>query len=188
MKNTVGFVAVVVALLVFVVAGAKAQTVRPLTVNEAVAWGGATHAVTLDVADLTTTNGNTAQTFSVPVLAKQGASVVAYTLETAFQDTAPVTNNTLALTVGDGSTADLFLTSTEMCVDGTEVYLKFPEAVYNSTGQATNVTLAARSKVYTADGNMVLTVTPKAANGVSEMDTGKVTLYVRILDAVKRLR
>ena len=70
MKNTVGFVAVVVALLVFVVAGAKAQTVRPLTVNEAVAWGGATHAVTLDVADLTTTNGNTAQTFSVPVLAK----------------------------------------------------------------------------------------------------------------------
>jgi uncharacterized GH25 family protein len=175
-----------VAAVVLVAGLAVAQDVRLLTANEAVAVG-ATHAVTLEHTDLTTATTNTAQTFNVPMLAKQGVQVVGYVLETAFVDTATNANNTLTLTVGDGSDADLLLTSTEMASDGTEVYLKFPAPMVNS-GQATNVTLLASSKVYTADGNMVLTVTPGTDYAVSAFDAGKVTLYVRILDAVKRLR
>jgi hypothetical protein len=182
MKKVMVMVAAVVLMAGFV----QAQDVRLLTVNESVAVG-ATHAVTLEHTDLTTTTTNTAQTFNVPVLAKQGVEVVAYVLREPFQDVATNGNNTLTLTVGDGTDADLFLTSTEMCVDGTEVFLKFPAPMVNS-GTASNVTLLASSKVYTADGNMVLTVTPHTNYGVAAMDKGKVEVFFRVTDAVTRLR
>jgi hypothetical protein len=175
-----------VAAVVLVAGLAVAQDVRLLTVNEAVAVG-ATHAVTLEHTDLTTATTNTAQVFNVPVLAKQGVEVVAYVLREPFQDVATNGNNTLTLTIGDGSDADLFLTSTEMCVDGTEVFTKFPAPMVNS-GTASNVTLLASSKVYTADGNMVLTVTPHTNYGVAAMDAGKVEVFFRVVDSVTRLR
>jgi len=200
----------VMAVLVLVAGFVQAVDVRLLTLNEAVAVG-ATHAVTLEHTDLTTATTNTAQVFNVPVLAKQGVEVVAYVLREAFQDVATNGNNTLTLTVGDGSTADLFLTSTEMCVDGTEVYLKFPTLnagtvaltptttnLVNTTDGWTNAvwiaataafTPAARNqKVYTADGNLVLTVTPHTNYAVSAMDKGKVEVFFRVVDSVARLR
>jgi hypothetical protein len=43
-------------------------------------------------------------------------------------------------------------------------------------------------KVYTADGNMVLTVTPHSNYAVIAMDAGKVEVFFRVVDSVARLR
>jgi len=188
----------------------QAQDVRLLTVNEAVAHG-ATHVVTLKHTDLTTTTTNTAQVFNVPVLAKQGVEVVYTRLVTAFVDTATNANNTLTLKIGDGSDDDLFLASQELCSDGTEVFLKFgvPNAgtvaltatttnLINTTDGWTNTVWigataaftasAMNQKVYTADGNMVLTVTPHSNYAVSAMDAGEIEVYFKVVDSVTRLR
>lgn len=175
-------------LTVLAVAGVVcAQDVKLLSNNEAAAWGGATHVVEIDYQDLTTTTTNTAQTLTVAVLAKQAVEVVASVLETAFVDTATNGNNTLTLTVGDGTDADLYLASQELASDGTEVWLKYGRNVWNS-GSATNVTLSYGQKVYTAADTIDFAITPHSNYAVSAMDAGKVRVYLRVLDAAARLR
>jgi len=163
-----------IVMLVVVLAGfARAQDVKLLTINESARWGGATHVVEIDYDDLTTTTTNTAQVLTVDVLNKQGVEVVCAVLETAFVDAATNANNTLTLIVGDGGDTDRFLASHELCSDGTEVFLKY------GTGTAL---------AYTADDTIDFTITPHASYGVAAMDAGKVRVYLRVLDAVSRLR
>lgn len=179
--------AVMMVAVLFAVMQALAQDVKRLTINESAYWNGATHVVTVSHDELTETTDNTAQTLTVAVLAKQAVSMVAMVLEETFQDTATNANNTVTVMVGDGTDADLYLTSTELCVDGTEVFFKFGNTVWNS-GSATNVTLAYGTKVYTADDTIDFKFTPHASYALSEQDTGRVSFYLRIQDAVNRLR
>jgi len=160
--------------VLFVVAlQVQAQDVYPLNAAEGAAYDGATHVVIVEDEDLTTATSNTTQTLTVSVLAKQGIELVAAVLEETFQDAGVSANNSLLITVGDGTDADMYLTSTQLCEDGTEVYLKF------GTGTRT---------VYTADDTLDLAIAPHASYGVAAMDQGKLRLYIRILDAVKRLQ
>jgi len=186
----------------------QAQNVRVLTANEAVAMG-ATHAAVLTHEDLTTATTNTAQTFNIPLLAKQGFEVAFSRLNTPFVDTATNGNNTLTLKIGDGSDDDLFLASQELCSDGTEVFLKFgvPNGgtvaltatttnLINTTDGWTNTVwigataaftaVAMNQKVYTADTNVVMTITPHSNYAVSAMDAGEVEVFFRITDGVPR--
>jgi hypothetical protein len=115
----------VLAALVVAAGVASGASVRTLTVQERALWGADT-AVTITHADLTTTNVNTAQTLTnvLDVSANHYWQCVAMQLTTAF--TVGTTNYTdaLGLTVGDGTSASLFLDSTELASDGTEVFLK----------------------------------------------------------------
>jgi len=186
MKKYVWMMVVLVALA-FVAFVAEAQSVKLLTINESARWNGATHVVEIGPADLTTTTTNTAQTLTVAVLAKQGVELVASVLAEPFQDVATNGNNTLTVIVGDGTDDDLYLASQELCVDGTEVFLKYGRSAWNS-GAATNVTFAYSAKVYTADDTIDIKITPHSNYAVSAMDNGLLRLYFRILDAVGRLR
>jgi hypothetical protein len=110
----------------------------------------------------------------------------------------------LSLKVGDGSTTDLYLTSTELASDGTEVWLKFPpphSATVTATYQTNSflvaggttstlvtcnaVTAAATigelgRKLYTSSGSIVATLTPNAEEGVSANTAGEVQIFFRI--------
>jgi len=106
----------------------RAATIYPLP-EQTKAATGADFVMVITVDDLTETTADTVQTNSdFAVLAKQGVELVAMVLKTAFYDTATNGNNSLLMTVGDGTDADLYLTSTELNSYGTEVWLKFGRA------------------------------------------------------------
>jgi hypothetical protein len=110
---------------------------------------GATHQVTIYHSDLTTATTNTAQTLTIfPVQAKTSVEVVGMVLVTAFEDTADAAHNSTALTVGDGTDPDLFLTSTELNDNGSKVWIKYGRGTFALTTASatrtnlTNVTIA----------------------------------------------
>jgi hypothetical protein len=177
-----------IALLVLVAGVAQAAQWRALDSMEQ-ARTGANRVYEMDHNDLTTTTTNTAQTLTVAVKAKQAVQFVFMELETAF-DTAN-TNHTgsLAVTVGDGTDADLYLTSTELASDGTEVWKKFgpvPTVTATATGEtSTNLTVTVTSvdmgrKVYTADDTIDFVFTPNAEEAVSANVQGKARFYFNV--------
>jgi len=123
MKNVCWLALLLVLVLAF---GVRAATVQPLMVAERTRWD-ATHMVTITHADLTESTTNTAQTLGslLSVAAKEGVELMAMQLVTPFTYSTTNGFNSVTVTVGDGSDADLYLTSTELCSHGTEVYLKF---------------------------------------------------------------
>lgn len=101
-----------------------AVDVYPLTEQEK-ADKGATHVAIVEYGDLDETSTNTAETMTMTVPAKYGVQFVGMELDTAF-DTANATyTGSLAVKIGDGTDDDLFLTSTELASDGTEVWVKW---------------------------------------------------------------
>jgi hypothetical protein len=153
-------------MLMVIFAGvAEAVDVRVLG-NRAKAELGATHEVTITHADLTETTTNTAETLaSFAVVAKQGVKLVAMHLVTPFDTISTNYTTSTLLTVGDGTDADLYLTSTELNTDGTEVYLKFgrlPISTYTSGTFVTNVadaTANALTNVTASTGTFMTNVT-----------------------------
>ena len=140
---------------------------------------GATRVYTVDYSDLTTTDTNTAQTLTVSVPAKAAVELKSMELETAFDTSNTNYTGSLAVTVGDGTDADLYLTSTELASDGSEVFKKFGNTVWNS-GSATNVTLSIGQKVYTAADTIDFVFTPNAEEAVSANTSGKVKFYFNV--------
>ena len=131
------------AVLAWVCMGMVAQAASwyALGVPEMAAHGGATHMAVFTHEDLTKTNTNTAQYFTNSIAARKGLECVALLLDTAF--TVGTTNYTdsCLLRIGDGSDDDLFLTSTELASDGTEVFVKFgPPNAYTATSTPTTTT------------------------------------------------
>lgn len=123
-----------VLAMVLVMAGfVSAASFRPLPEQEQ-AHIGATHVATITHADLTETNVDTAQTLTnvFVVAAKQGVQLVAMQLITAF-DAGNNATGSVCVTVGDGTDTDLYLTSTELNSNLTEVWLKFGRSVQAET-------------------------------------------------------
>jgi hypothetical protein len=121
MKRFLSAVLVAVGLAGF----ALASDIYPLSEQEK-ANTGANWVWILDYEDFTEATANTAQVFSnFVVKAKQGVEFVALQLDTAFDSGNTNYTGSCAVTVGDGSDADLFLASTELASDGTEVFLKY---------------------------------------------------------------
>jgi hypothetical protein len=106
-------------------APALAVQLVPLSLPEMAAKD-ATHVATVTWADFTEDTANTAETFSLAIPAGTAVEMVAMVLDEAFNASVGDTNHTgsVLLEVGDGSDADLFLTSTELNADGTEVFIK----------------------------------------------------------------
>lgn len=210
MKSKFGLcVSVIVFLAGLVQVGSAAQW-RPLGVEGAALEGGATHVLTLDYTDLATgTDTNTAVVLTniVEFAAKTGAELLYMKLNTAF-DTANTnfTGSTL-LEVGDSADADLFLTSTELASDGTEVFLAYGRrdadtitstvtkqtvsltdtnavtavVVTNALVASTGTAGVVGRKLYTAANYLKVTFTPNAEEALSANTSGSVSLYFRLL-------
>lgn len=168
MKKTMMTGLMVLVTLAGVSLAGPTAALRKLTINEA-ADRGATHAVTFrysDFATYTGTNGTYyTNTAAFPVLAKQGVELVAMVLTTPFEYTATNGLSSILVEVGDGTDTDLYLTSTEICVNGTEVFLKFGRA----GGQSDSVATATATSVTT---NFVQAT---AAGGAGTLSTNAVT-------------
>jgi hypothetical protein len=151
---------------------------------------GAIRVYEVDEADLTTTTTNTAQTLTVSVPAKAAVQFVMMELETAFDTGNTNYTGSLAVKVGDGTDDDLFLTSTELASDGTEVFKKYaPVTTVTATAtgpQSTNMTVTVTSvamgeKVYTAADTLDFVFTPNANEAVADNTSGKVRFYFKVL-------
>lgn len=170
----------------------------PLSVPEMAAKS-ATHCWEFNYTDFaanTTTNVAVYITNAIP--AKTSVEFKGLMLDKAFETADPWTNS-VSLTVGDGSTADLFLTATELASDGTEVFVKFDQphafTIANTyqtveiygTNAVTNVTSVATvsekgRKLYPAAGSLVATFTPMGMEAMASNYVGKVRLYFRLLE------
>lgn len=214
MKAMKAIAGMVMAALVTM--AAQAGTLYPLDAVSGAGLGGATHVLVIryDDADIQAeTNDNTALTIAgISVDAPQGVELIASQLVQAFDGTSWDTNS-VAMTVGDGTDADLFLQSQELASDGTEVFLKFgrrPDATIStavtkdtttityltglsttgSTAVVTNTYVSATGaaadmgrKVYTSDDTVDVVLTPSATRSLADNTAGEVRLYFRIWDA-----
>ena len=196
------FMAMSLVLAVVTVAGAV--QFQPLSVPEA-AWLGATHKAIITEADLTTATTNTAQALTNAIPAGTAVECVGMRLVTAFDTANTNYTGSLALIVGDGSDTDLFLASTELASDGTEVFVKYApphsatvsytsailtNVLYNgATGNVTVVTGVTGAatvgelgrKLYASAGSLVFTFTPNTEEAVSANTKGEVEVYFRLI-------
>lgn len=142
---------------------------QPLLGEERLGHMPATHIAILTNADLTQASTNTAQVINLmPLIAKQGAEVIKAVLKTPFQNTADSGFNTTAVTIGDSGTANSFLTSMELNVNGSLVYLKF------GTGTKT---------VYTSADNVAITFNSMSAKALVNLNAGELWVYLKLTDA-----
>ena len=140
-------------------------TVRPVSQNEAMGVAGATHVVELTYADLAeSTNVNTSLTITnlLPVVAKTRVEFVGLKLLTAFDTGTANDTNSVGLVVGDGTDTDLYLTTTDLASDDTEVWLKF--AALNSATISTSVTLARANVMSALTTNFATTLVSVVTN------------------------
>lgn len=165
---------------------ASAIDYQPLDVMGRATYS-ATHQSVLTFSDLSAvaaTNTSLAITQAVP--AKVGMALVGLVLEKAFDGSGVSTAITQSVTIkiGDGSDDDLFLTSTELASDSSEVFIKYApigSVTISSTGVVTAVS-ALGVKYYSASGDIVYTVTPAAQHSLGAMTQGKVKLLWRKLE------
>ncbi|MEI7903042.1 MAG: hypothetical protein WCK89_22615, partial [bacterium] len=121
------------AIIILAAAPGRGASFRPLPEQQQI-YMGATHVAVITHADLTDTNVNTAQTLTnvFTVAEKQGVQLVAMQLITAFNAGNNATGS-VAVIVGDGTDTDLYLTSTELNSNLTEVWLKYGRSVQAAT-------------------------------------------------------
>lgn len=123
---------------------------------------GATHVAEFSAprGDFDESSTNTIEYFTNSIPAGTAVKCMGMVLETAF-DVATVSNICrVGLSVGDGSTTNLFLDATELADDGTQVYVAFPpyspSTVSVSTTCATNGLLSSTSLALTWATNSLL--------------------------------
>jgi hypothetical protein len=174
---------------------------------EMAAHRGATHYALIKSSDFSAvTTTNTALAITNAINAKTGVEFVELMMDTAFDTGNTNYTGSVALKIGDGSDDDLFLTSTELASDGTEVFIKYgpPDSatiVSTVTKQTvsltdtngvtalvmTNATVASTAtigelgrKLYTSSGQIVFTVTPNTEEALSANTSGEVRCYFRL--------
>jgi hypothetical protein len=138
--------------------------------NEALG-SGFSHAFKITHEDLTETTVATAQEFTL--IARPAGSYLARLatrLVTAFSDASDAAFNDCAITVGDGSTADLFLASQQLNANGTEVFAKI--------GQGVPAVVNAASTA----GTIKLTFNSMAAKALADLDAGEVWIFIQLVD------
>lgn len=187
-------------------AGAVNAEWYALSVPEMAAHGGATHLAEFSWREFTLTSTNTAQVFTNTVRAKTSVECVGMLMDEAFDTANTNFTGSCALKIGDGSDDDIYLTSTELASDGTEVFVKYapPNSAtvsYTSailtnvpfngtTGNVTVVTgiTAAGTvgelgrKVYTAAGVVTFTFTPNLNEALTANAAGRVRVYFRMME------
>jgi phosphohistidine swiveling domain-containing protein len=147
----------------------QARDLRTLLSEEKAAQF-ATHVIVIDYTDVTgVTASNTAATisFTNAIAANSAVVGVRYELPQVWAATNSAMNSA-ALTVGVQSALTNIMKSTEMCVDGTEVY--------NKWGPSDLAT------VYTTATNLVVTVTPAnvLGMGLSTYTSGQARVYFKM--------
>jgi len=196
-------VELVLAGLAAMLAASAALAVKNqrLSLHESVALAGATHRVVLTHEDLTlTTTNGTAQTVELfNAQAKEGVELVAAVLKTAFLSSSQTGLVSVAVTVGDAADPDRYLTTTEVCSHGTEVWLKYGRGVSDATtttlvydkggdtDAGTNVVVTAvvpAQNVYTTETAVNAVATPTTgAFGLDALTQGELWLYFRVIKA-----
>jgi len=158
MKKTLT-IAVMGAAVLGMVGFVQAANWVPLGAQEAAVLG-ASHVARVTYEDLAaSTDTNTALVITNihPFAAKDAVECVGMVLEQAFTTGNTNYTGSVLLTVGDSSDADLFLTSTELASDGTEVWFKFGRSDVETITVA--ATLATNTIIYLGATNDVLTNT-----------------------------
>lgn len=139
-----------------------------LSAEEQRATGGATHRANITHADLTEATVNTAQVIQLaPVINGSLVKVKGALLKTPFKNSADAAFNTTAVTVGDGNSADRFLTSTELNANGAYVTAK--------AGVAGDF-------AYTGADTVDITFNAMAAKALSSLDTGELDVFLALVD------
>lgn len=136
---------------------------------ETTAIRGFTHRIRLTHEDLTQATANTAQV--IPILSVNAGSYVsdcATKLVTAFKNSADAAFNTTAITVGDGGSANRFLTSTELNENGTEVYYK--------AGALTS------PYVYTTADTIDITFNAMSAKALVDLNAGELIVFLNVAE------
>lgn len=177
---------------------------KPLPIETRAAMG-ATHFVEFTKASFSVTATNTAQVLTNAVPAKRAVEFVGMVLDTAFEGQLTTTNfpiTSVALKIGDGSDDDLFMASTELASDGSEVFVKFGRPddytitptlsktpitndVPNSV--VTNVSATATAselgrQTFNSAGIIRFTFTPNADEALANVSSGKVRVYFKVFD------
>jgi hypothetical protein len=181
------------AVLMAVAVSANANTFQWTQMGVAeMAEKHATDYVVIKASDFTQTATNTAEAFSNSIPTNCIVQFEYLALHTPFDNGTNAFTTSTALTIGDGTTANLYLESTELNVDGTEIL--FRPAVSMTTGTVlTNLIAAATNynstflrapaagvvgyKVYTTAAPVVLTFTPNSDEALSTLTSGEVRLY-----------
>lgn len=141
-----------------------------LNLEEVAVRGGANVGVEIVAADLTAATAT--QTINLlTVAAKMGAALVSIELKEAFASSDETLIST-AFTVGDGSLATRWLSSTEANAAGTEVFLK--------GGTLANTALP---YVFTGDDTIDLFLTATTGKALNTHTAGKLRLYFNVTDA-----
>jgi len=141
--------------------------VNLLMTEERVALG-ASHRIVITQEDLTQTTVNTAQVIKLLDIPAGGLVRNVYTkLQARFANTADTDLNTTALTIGDAGTANLFLASQELNVNGTEVRFK--------AGTGTQ-------KAYDAAAVLNATFGSMALKSLADLNAGEVHIFVELID------
>lgn len=133
---------------------------------------GATHCGEITWQDFVAADTGNTKTFNLaPVVAKQGLQLTHVELPEVFVSSDGTLIST-AITIGDSGSANRFLTTTELNLAGTEVFLK-------------GTALAGASAVpfvYTAGDNLQVAFTATAAKALNTHTAGKVLVYFRLWD------
>jgi len=133
--------------------------------------------------DFTNTNRNPTVAVTSSVPAKTIMSMSALRLKVAFDDpNGTASTNSITISIGDGTDADLFLTATEVAADSTEVWLRLAPVGATASGLDTNVTTqitALGTKYYATAGNVVYTFTGLGGVIPSQLDVGNLEIYWR---------
>lgn len=146
---------------------------------------GATHEFVVDYSDFSETSTNTAETLTFTVATNDSVEFVTFILDTAFDTANTNYTGSLAVTVGDGTDADFFLTSTELASDGSEVYRKLPPLGTVTVGATGAVTTLTRLgvKVYTTEDTIDHAFTPNEEEATSANTSGRARFIYKIIPA-----
>jgi hypothetical protein len=127
---------------------------------------GYTYKVVVTHEDLTEATADTAQVIElINVELGEIVEKVAVYMPTPFKDASDAAFNTNAATIGDGGSANRYLSSTELNVNGTEILAK---AGTNTAGFA-----------YVTDDTVDLTVAAMTAKSLDDVDTGELWIFIK---------
>lgn len=168
LRTRLGIWMMVVIAMFCIVGPALAVEIIPLSLEERAATG-ANYKMRFRYSDFTETVVDTAQTFTnFAVAAKFGVECKAVLLKTAFA--APVGSNALTVAVGDGTDADLYVSSMPISTNGT-VWLQYGRGTTNVSANITFLTNVAE-----VTQNVVTGLTQTALNFATNVTVLTTTL------------
>jgi len=136
-----------------------------LLTEETARLGGANRRIVLTHEDLTQAADNTAQTIALfTAAAKERVKLIGFNLVTPFADASDSAFNNVAITVGD-SDVDLYLASTQVNVNGTEILA--------GAGTGSEFCYATATAINIIFGSM-------ADKALEDIDTGEIHLFFQI--------